>query len=464
MQNDNWLIVLDNVEDKETVHNYIPDGNGKLIITTRNKKLGIGDNLDLSLMEEAEAVEFLSEKTKKTDNESKEKFKELAEKLGYLPLALEQAAAYIYNSEESVEEYIKLFDKQKLKIFQKGAVNKSYEINVATTWEVSLEEIKKEQPAAIEILNICAFLAPDDISLYLFTEGLEQLPDSLKAVIADEMEFNDCKVLFNNYSMVTLSKEDNTLSIHRLVQEVIKNRIEEDNQKHYAQTALTLVNELFRFEYHEVDSWGWCSFILPHANAVINNTNDLKIDSEQKAYLLHKAGRLYERQGSYDEALEFYKKSLEIKLKTLGEEHPSTATTYDNIGQVHSNKGSYDEALKFYKKSLEITLKILGDENPSTATTYNNIGQVHSNKDSYDEALKFYKKSLEIKLKILGDEHPSTAATYHNIGTVYYIKKQYNKAHDHITKAINIFKHTLPAEHPHIINAQGWLDDVKKEM
>ncbi len=120
--------------------------------------------------------------------------------------------------------------------------------------------------------------------------------------------------------------------------------------------------------------------------------------------------------GDYPLALQFYEKSLAIRLKVLGEEHPYVATSYGNIGLVHDILGDYPLALEFHEKSLAITLKVLGEEHPDVATSYNNIGNVHKSLGDYPLALEFYEKSLAIKLKVLGEEHPSVANSYNNIG------------------------------------------------
>ncbi len=124
------------------------------------------------------------------------------------------------------------------------------------------------------------------------------------------------------------------------------------------------------------------------------------------------------------------------------------------------------EALDLLEKKLAIEKNKLKNEE-KTADTYNTIGQLYYKLGKYEKALEFYNKALDIldiKLKTIGEIHSDTAITILNIGTVYYQKKQYEHAYENIEKAINIFKQTLPADHPKIINAQSWLEDVKKEM
>ena len=145
----------------------------------------------------------------------------------------------------------------------------------------------------------------------------------------------------------------------------------------------------------------------------IEENIDLFIDDEA---ILDRYGNVFRKFGQYEKALSFYQKCLNIELKTLGDEHPDVATSYNNIGSIWDSKGEYDKALGFYQKCLDIRLKTLGDEHPDVATSYNNIGLTWDSKGEYDKALGFYQKCLDIRLKTLGDEHPDVADSFFAIG------------------------------------------------
>ena len=95
-------------------------------------------------------------------------------------------------------------------------------------------------------------------------------------------------------------------------------------------------------------------------------------------------------------AFKYYNKPLEIRLKTLGEEHPDVAASYHNIGNLYNDKGEYDNALEYYNKSFALSLKVFGEEHPDVAICYSNIGNVYAVKGDYDSSLIYQKKSLEI--------------------------------------------------------------------
>ncbi|CAF4248771.1 unnamed protein product, partial [Didymodactylos carnosus] len=161
-------------------------------------------------------------------------------------------------------------------------------------------------------------------------------------------------------------------------------------------------------------------------------------------------GLVHYNQGNYVEALNYYKKTLEIQLKSLTENHPDIATTYNNVGLVHYNQGNHVEALNYYKKTLEIQLKSLTENHPDIATTYNNMGGVHDNQGNYTKALNYYKKTLEIQLKSLPENHPDIARTYNNMGHVHDNQSNYIEALNYYKKTLEIRLKSLPENHPDI--------------
>ena len=164
-------------------------------------------------MQRTEAVEFLLKRTGKTDRAMADK---LAEALGDLPLALEQAGAYIDATAESLATYLELFRTRRQEIWQRSKPSKVYPATVATTREIALQQVATQSAAATDLLNLCAFLAPDDIPKGMIAQGAEHLPSSLAEVVADPLKFNDPLAALRRFSLLEIKGDG--LSLHRLVQ------------------------------------------------------------------------------------------------------------------------------------------------------------------------------------------------------------------------------------------------------
>ncbi len=159
-------------------------------------------------------------------------------------------------------------------------------------------------------------------------------------------------------------------------------------------------------------------------------------------------GYVYSALGDNDTALEYFNKALAIYRKILGDEYPATAMSYNNIGSVYSKLGDYDTAIEYFNKALTIRQKVLGEEHPATAASYNNIGYVYSALGDYNTALEYYNNALTIRQKVLGNKHPATAQSYNNIGSVYSALGDYDTALEYYNKALTIRQKVFGDEHP----------------
>ncbi|MCL2086850.1 MAG: tetratricopeptide repeat protein [Oscillospiraceae bacterium] len=177
-----------------------------------------------------------------------------------------------------------------------------------------------------------------------------------------------------------------------------------------------------------------------------------KSESENSASDIAK---IYNGQGEYAKALEFYEKVLEINEKTFGKEHPETATIYNNMAAVYVEMGDYAKAFELYEKTLKIDEKVFGKEHQKTATTYNNMAVVYDNQGDYVKALEFHEKASEIQEKSLGKEHPETATTYNNMAAIYNNQGDDAKAISFCEKALAIYERVLGKEHPNTATLYG---------
>ena len=157
---------------------------------------------------------------------------------------------------------------------------------------------------------------------------------------------------------------------------------------------------------------------------------------------------VYDSQGEYGKAEELHQKSLQIRDKVLGEEHPDTAVSYNNLAAVYNRQGKYREAEELYKRSLQIRERILGDEHLDTAISYNNLALVYNRQRKYGEAEELCKKSLQIREKVLGEGHPDTATSYNNLAVVYEGQGKYGEAEELYKRSLQISEKVLGAEHP----------------
>ena len=174
-----------------------------------------------------------------------------------------------------------------------------------------------------------------------------------------------------------------------------------------------------------------------------NNREDVDVGA-----LFNNMAGVYNNQGNYEKALEYFGKALAIRERVLGTEHPDTAVTYNNIASVFRTQGEYKKALEYFEKALAIREWVLRTEPPDMAVTYNNMAGVYKDLGEYKKALEYYGKALAIKERVFGNEHPSTTVTYNNMAGVFRTQGDYKKALEYYGKDLSISERVLGTEHP----------------
>lgn len=358
-----WLLIFDNAEDVKPIRNCLPHGGmGHIIITSRNPNwAGVAKSLPVKALPMAEAIEFL---LKRTGSQDKATASALAEKLGCLPLALEQASAFIETSRRPMAHYLELFETRQRELMQRGELSTEYPDTVATTWSISFQNVERDNPAAAELLRLCAFFAPDDIPLNMITEGTKKLPEPLAATATDSLLLDEALIALRKYSLIEV--EDEKLSIHRLVQAVIRHAMDEEDVKRWAGVAVHVVIASFPQETDDVRTWPLCATLLPHVSVALSHADEIQFISNETAESFNQIGFYLDARAEYAQAKKMYERSLALHEATLGPDHPDVATVLNNLGDLLRAQGDLQGAKPLFERSLQILQEFLGDEHPNT--------------------------------------------------------------------------------------------------
>jgi CHAT domain-containing protein/tetratricopeptide (TPR) repeat protein len=170
-------------------------------------------------------------------------------------------------------------------------------------------------------------------------------------------------------------------------------------------------------------------------------------------------------QGKYAEAGPLYRRALAIRSEVLGEEHPATAASCNNVAMNLNAQGQYAQAQPLYEKALAMRRQVLGEEHPATAASYNNVAFNLEAQGKCAEAQPLYEKALAIRRKVLGEEHPETAQSYNNVAFNLNAQGKYAAAQPLYEKALAMRRKMLGEEHRYTaasynnmaanLNAQG---------
>jgi hypothetical protein len=220
-----WLLVFDNADAVDDVRPWLPAVPlppgipGHVVVTTRRRGFSaLGRVLDLDVIGPEDAVRLMRARVPAVEHDVA---LAIAEELGRLPLALEQAAAYLDSTGMPAEEYLALLRTRAAEMFARGRVAQRDD-TVASLWDLSLERIDAQSPAAVQLLDVCAYLAPEPIPLDLFTGHTDRLPEPLASAAGDPLTFTDTVALIVDYSLAKRTQAG--LQLHRLVLAALRAR------------------------------------------------------------------------------------------------------------------------------------------------------------------------------------------------------------------------------------------------
>jgi len=454
-QRGKWLLVFDNAAEPEDLKNFLPlGGGGHVLITSRHLGWrGLAQPLKVKEWPREEAVAFL---LKRTGQEDEATAGELAKELGDLPLALEQAAAYMEACGQPLSGYLQLFRQRNQELLRQGRSSQDYPDTVATTWELSFQKVKKESPAAADLLNLCAFLAPDDIPREMLAQGAEHLPQRLAQAVNDPLALNAALAALRRYSLLEVG--EGSLTVHRLVQAVARDRLDKKGKKKWAGAAVEVVNEAYPGNIQtNVEVWPWCARLLPHALAAGEQTKSLQVALPAAGRLMNQAGFYLKIRAEFVEARKTIERALAIGEAVYGPEHPEVATAVNNLGSVLLAQIDLAAAKSCYERALTIWEKVHGPNHPDVATAVNNLGDVLRDLGDLAGAKLHYERALTIFGKAYGSNHPQVAVAVNNLGSVLQALGDLAGAKSHYERALAIDEAVYGPNHPNVANDLGSL-------
>jgi tetratricopeptide (TPR) repeat protein len=518
-----WLLVLDNLEKLSLMHEVLPaTSTGHILVTTRFQSTGPSiQRIDLEQMKPEEGALLLLRRAKllgPTDPLEhatptvRSIATAIAQLMDGLPLALDQAGAYIEEAGCRVSHYFDLFQSHQAMLLGlrdlSGGGHADHPHSVSVTLSCSLEQIKQTNPAALDLLQLCSFLSPDAIPEEMLVQGGPDLSPLLQDCVRDPLTFDATIADLRRYSLLQRHPETHTLSLHRLVQVVVKDTMDEASQRQWATRAVQVVNRVFpRVGYWSTSSL--CQQYFPQAQvcAALIDTWDIRCMEagrlltqlasylhERRNYeltpfaqieaLLQKAldmsaseaassdradaqqilGWIYSAEGKYAQAEQYIQQALEIYEHLPEPDQRSIRGCLADLAYAYEQQGNYTQAEPLLMQSLEIGQKVLQPGHVEFAIMLRSLGRYYRKQGKYAQAEPFYRRALAISQKAMGKEHPFTVFLLQGLGNIYQGQGQYAQAESLLMQSLEIGQKVLQPGHPKIAPSLSFLGELYLEQ
>jgi tetratricopeptide (TPR) repeat protein len=412
---EDWLLVLDNVTGPQDVAGLLSRvWTGTVVITSRQRSgWRAGETVPLDVLTESEAVQLLARIVRSEWPEADLAGADrLCGELGWLPLAVEQAGAYLAQTRTSPVAYLDLLARFPARMFTATAEGGDAQRTMARVWHVTLDRLANT-PAAGRVLRQLAWFAPDGI------------PRDLLVGAVGEPELSEALGRLAAYSMVTLT--GNTVAVHRLVQAVTRTPDPTDPHRQRADianardvTAAVLSVALFGLDSSNPVDWPAYRMVLPHARALLENAMP-DTDTAQTSRLLNELGLYLKGQGDVGTAISYLARACNSYQRLDGPDHPDTLSSRNNLAHVYEAVGDLKRAIPLYEATLADRERVLGSHQPDTLSSRNNLAHAYQEVGDLKRAIPLYEVTLANCERFLGPDHPTTLISRNNLASAYQV-------------------------------------------
>jgi hypothetical protein len=399
-----WLLVFDNAPARASVSRFVPpSGPGRVLITSRNQLWPPGQALDVPVLDPQVAGEFLVSRTGDPDQRAA---LELAGELGGLPLALEQAAAYVQASGGSLAGYLASFLRRRADLLSRGEPIE-YSETTATTWRLAFEDLQHAAPGAAGLLRLLAFCAPEAIPLRLLLQprpGLagQLAPEAapvLVPLLEDELAVSDAIAALRRYSLARPAG-DGLVSVHRLVQAVTAGQIPEGLRDAWRQAAAAVIDAAIPGDPLQSSAWPVFAVLLPHAQAALSAGNEA----------MGRIAGYLRRSGSYAAARDLYRGMVEDRVRVLGAEHPQTLAARADAAHLTGKAGDAAGARDQFAALLAVYERVSGPDHPDALIARAKVARFTGEAGDAAGARDQFAALLPVYERVLGPDHRDTLA------------------------------------------------------
>jgi hypothetical protein len=490
-----WLLVFDNADATVEIqqllpHSMQPNDTGHILLTSRNQDWAdVGDTVEVDVFTREESIQLLSRRGRAITLSEAD---QLADRLGDLPLAIEQAAVWQSETGMPVEEYLSLFDEQLNQLLSQGRP-KHYTTSLAATWAIAFERLKEQSPAALQLLKLCAFFGAEPIPFWVLHMGrfAPSLPSPLDEAIVDTIYRRRAVREIGRFALARLDPGRDVLVVHRLVQDVLRDQMSEDEREQFRDSVHELMAAANPGNADNAQTWEQHAALSPHiipTDVISSNTPQVrKVALDQIRYRYRRGDVLGSRElaeiararwiellGPNDEqtllvskyladtlwwigdlvgARELRQETFERMELVLPEDHELTLITANAYSADLTAAGLIEQAREHAELYLDKHRRVFGEDFPDTLRAANNLAEPLRLLGRYAEARDLDQDTLARRRRTLREMDSEMLSSITGLAHDLIGLGEYNEAQDLLDRHLPEFSAALGPHHYSLLRA-----------
>jgi tetratricopeptide (TPR) repeat protein/transcriptional regulator with XRE-family HTH domain len=445
-QNPGWLLILDNVDDLATAEPFLPPAGGSVLLTMQSQASGtVAETNQLEAMLDEDAILFLLRRAKAISPDGRvedapagerEAAAAIVDAFDRLPLALDQAGAYVEETDCGLAGYLARYHTQQGELLSRRGVQAlDHPSSLAATFALALGQVEAADPTAAGVLRLSAFLHPDGI------------PEELLGG-DDQLAFDGALEVLRRYSLVRRHRKTRSLSVHRLVQAVVRGSLDPDERRAWAERAVAAIERVLPDV--QTGTWRGLQRYVQQALQGALLVDEWELESAEAARVLDQLGSYLRECTEYEQSETLLRRGLAIRESLFGADHPLTATSVANLARLTSDGGRYDDAVGLYRRALDIRERALGRAHAETADALTGLAAVYREQGKFADSEALFRQALDVHERSVGPDHPKTAFTLMALAILLRERGGLEESERLLRRALAIRERELGPDHPRV--------------
>ena len=442
-----WLLIFDNADQPEDIMDLIPQGPGDVLITSRNHRWqSVINTVSMDVFTREESTEFLARRVPKGLSEIDAG--RVSDKLGDLPLALEQAGAMLAETGMPADEYLRLLDEQVTAIMSEGK-SPDYPMSMTAAWKLSVATLERQLPQALDLLRCCAFFGPEPIPSDVFRRGTQATGTRVASLISDPILRSRAIRELGRFALVTI--DGRSVSVHRLIQALLRDELDPAEQAAYRNEVHLILAAAAPPDPSDQDQWPRYRELLPHV-AAASTELDRSREPAVRAFALNMMRYLHQS-GDFTSCLALTERFITQWAKDSGSDDRDLLDAQRHRGNVLRLQGNYQGSAELTEATLAKSIEILGERDPLSLSLRVSFGADLRARGSFGEARDLDEGSRELLTEVVGPDHLQTLRLLPNLALDYMLNSRYAQARDLYQQVLQLM--SVPAREVPAVDVLG---------
>ena len=455
-----WLLVFDGASNLDPLSDCFPQYGGDVLVTSRRQTWPGFSNIAVTAFDDEEASSFIQAKTRTEDPQ-------LADIISTLvtnhPLSLAQLTQHIYHQKMGLNDYIEAFNDNRKRLWANEKAEILYKETFKKSLKGYLDELKKENPIARQILNIFACLHSENLPVALLFDLDSTVDSKGKRLFKDQNLINDALNLLLEFNLFSFDTKGFHMPV--VVQYAVLDSMKPVEKHRWFSIVMGFIHHHYRVELFEMETIQVCEALNAHLFAFAKLAEKEQTGHKVLIRLLNESALVMIHNREWVKAKTVCEWIIELVKQEGLDHHSVLAEALNNLGVVLTNQGKFGEAQLQIENSIRMKKKMrLRGQEKSLAISLNNLGCLHLEQRRIDSAKVIFEESIKLKEKVLNREDIRLGTALNNLGGALYQAQDLDAAENYVTWAVEILEKKLPENHVEIADALVNLGFIQRDQ